>query len=469
MYLVNGGSVVGPAAWFHFQGEDRSSEAAILEALSLAGVQVSSLEASEAHLPGVLCFSVVNDALLAFLQIVSRNRRVLALSTEPSVLRGGGSWRLVQSGASDVLVWGNGAAVAADIRAKLERWTAIEQLAESGPIRESLIGESRIWRLLVRRIVEAARFTDVPVLLIGESGTGKELLARAVHLLDQRASSQRAKTHDLVTLDCTTIVPELSGSELFGHERGSFTGAIGPREGAFALADGGTLFLDEVGELPMHLQAQLLRAVQEKAYKRVGGNVWQKTDFRLVCATNRDLREAVARGEFRLDLYYRIAGLIIRTPPLRERPEDILPLANHFLKTLSGEEDVSAFSQPVQEYLSNRQYEGNVRDLLQLVQRIAHRHVGPGPITIGDIPEEDRPMGAELPRAWIDNLEKAISQAVSMGARLKEISHVAAKAAILLAVEAEQGNLQRAARRLGVTDRALQLRRAAAAGEKKPT
>src|SRR5690606_31880967 len=136
----------------------------------------------------------------------------------------------------------------------------------------------------------------------------------------------------LVILDCSTIVPELAGSEFFGHERGAFTGALITREGAFALADGGTLFLDEIGELPLHLQVQLLRVIQEGTYKKVGSNTWKSTRFRLICATNRDLSEEVKKGRFRADLFYRIASWTFHLPPLRERKEDILPLALHFLK-----------------------------------------------------------------------------------------------------------------------------------------
>src|SRR5262249_51814424 len=152
-----------------------------------------------------------------------------------------------------------------------------------------LIGDSPAWRRLVRRIVEVARFTDAAVLITGETGTGKELVARLVHALDPRTTKRK-----LVLLDCTTIVPPLSGGAFFGHERGASTGATPTRDGAFALADGGTLFLDEVGELPLALQAELLRVVQEGTYKRVGSNEWRETQFRLVCATNRELLEHAA-------------------------------------------------------------------------------------------------------------------------------------------------------------------------------
>src|SRR6185437_9667917 len=139
-------------------------------------------------------------------------------------------------------------------KARFDRWRAVDRLLQSPAIQENLIGGSPAWRLVLRQIVEVARFTTAAVLLIGESGTGKELVGRLVHELDPHASD-----NELVIVDCTTIAPELSGSEFFGHERGAFTGAIGTRDGAFAGADGGTLFLDEVGELPLTLQAQLLR------------------------------------------------------------------------------------------------------------------------------------------------------------------------------------------------------------------
>jgi transcriptional regulator with GAF, ATPase, and Fis domain len=233
------------------------------------------------------------------------------------------------------------------------------------------------------------------------------------------------------------------------------------RDGAFALADGGTLFLDEIGELPPPLQAQLLRAVQEHSYKRVGSNSWQHTDFRLVCATNRDLTAGINDGQFRGDLYYRIAGWLCRPPPLRERKEDIIDLARHFLTKFDAGERPIEIDETVREYLLLRDYPGNVRDLRRIVTSLHLRHAGSGPITIGDVPEEERPA-ADTPNAdWRDGaLEVAIGQAIERGANLKEISHAASEMAIKLALEREQGNLRRAASRLGVTDRALQLRRA---------
>jgi transcriptional regulator with GAF, ATPase, and Fis domain len=453
----------GTAAWFHFCGASRPTEDDIRRGLSNAGIHLRPLATTLPEGHGILAFSEIGDELLGLLHHIRLRARghVLALAAIPSALQDGGNWRLLHAGASEVLAWDHQAVVEARILARLERWTTIDELTEAATSQVALVGESASSYTLLRRIVEAARFTDVPILLSGESGTGKELLARLVHLMDARHTVQSKSGPGLVTVDCSTIVPELSGSELFGHERGAFTGAVSFREGAFALADGGTLFLDEIGELPMNLQTQLLRAIQEKTYKRVGGNVWQTSDFRLVCATNRDLNELVKQSHFRLDLYHRIAGWVYRTLPLRERREDILPLADHFLNTVNARHEPTEFDPAVCDYLLHRTYAGNVRELRQLVERMAHRHVGPGPVTIGDIPEEDRPPGTELQHAWPDEkFEKSIVEAVALGTRLKEITQATSETAIRIAVQSEKGNLQRAARRLGITDRALQMRRA---------
>ncbi|MGB0128688.1 MAG: sigma 54-interacting transcriptional regulator, partial [Rhodocyclaceae bacterium] len=262
-------------------------------------------------------------------------------------------------------------------------------------------------------------------------------------------------------VDCTTISPELSGSEFFGHERGAFTGALAAREGAFALANGGTLFLDEVGELTPPLQAQLLRVVQEHKFKRVGSNLWQTTQFRLVCATNRDLAQGIANGSFRADLFYRIAGWQCRTVPLRERKDDILPLVRFFVAQLYPDLDCVELDDAVSRFFLARDYQGNVRELRQLVTRIVSRHAGAGPITVGDIPPGDRDPAMADGSGWPDSsFFAAVRLAVEQGIGMKEISQVAADVAVTMAIEREGGNLQRAAARLGVTDRALQLRRA---------
>jgi transcriptional regulator with GAF, ATPase, and Fis domain len=407
---------------------------------------------------GIVCFPGVDCDLLAFLHRASGEgaERILAVAVCANLFDPAGAWDLLHAGASDVVVWSPAPKLANEIKARFERWLAVDGILASEIVHTRLIGGSAAWRSVLRQIVEVARFTDASVLLIGESGTGKELIARLIHDLDARAAAR-----PLIVVDCATIVPELSGSEFFGHERGAFTGAVAARDGAFASADGGTLFLDEVGELPMSLQAQILRAVQEGTYKRVGGNTWHRTRFRLVCATNRDLPRAVERGEFRSDLYYRIAGWVFRMPALSERREDILALARHFLGTQNPKLVCTEFEPAVREFLLRRRYPGNVRDLRQLMMRIASRHVGDGRITVGDIPADERPPAAVALGDWRQGeFERGLHRALEAGAGLKEITQAAASVAMQVALREEDGNLQRAARRLGVTDRALQLRRA---------
>ena len=444
--------------WLHFWGvKDASSRKAIEERLRVASFHVGALDAGDPSGDGILYFSHFDDQLCEFLREISdnRERRVLAIPATDAVIDASSVWQLLRAGASDVLAWSTD--IVDLIKARFERWQAVDELVQSEAVQSRLVGVSQIWRSVLRQVIEVTQFTPASVLLIGESGTGKELIARLIHELDPHASS-----NEFVILDCATIVPELSGSEFFGHERGAFTGAVGTRDGAFAAADGGTLFLDEVGELPMPLQAQLLRVVQEGTYKRVGGNVWHRTEFRLVCATNKVIPQAIERGEFRGDLFYRIASWVFRMPSLHERRDDILPLAQHFLRLFQPNNPCHEFDLPVREYLLSRSYPGNVRDLRQLIARISSRHVGPGPITVGDIPTDERPEGGPKRGYWRDgDFERSIRQAVAMGVGLKEISQAAADTAMRIAMDSENGNLQLAARQLGVTDRALQMRRAA--------
>lgn len=407
--------------------------------------------------PGVILFETYTPEVRAFLADTTAvpTARVLAVSL--CALPPGEAWGLLAQGAADVTVFsGDLSACLERIAARLNRWAAIEEIVSSPLVTQNLVGKSPTFLHTVRQLIELARFTTAPVLLLGESGTGKELAARLVHALDTRPNKR-----ELVVVDCTTLVAELSGSELFGHERGAFTGAASARDGACALADGGTLFLDEVGELPLNLQAQLLRVVQERTFKRVGGNSWLKTDFRLVCATNRDLLEEVARGNFRRDLYYRIAGAVCKMPSLAERVGDILLLAQHFWKTASTNLEVPPFDEDVKHQLLSRHYAGNVRDLRQLVIRMSYRYSGLGPVSVGDVPDDERPSSEVFKEGWQKGqLESAVRRALSLGVGLKEIGRVAEDLAVQLAVCEEEGNLQRAASRLGVTDRALQMRRA---------
>jgi transcriptional regulator with GAF, ATPase, and Fis domain len=216
----------------------------------------------------------------------------------------------------------------ADANAKLRQATERRELKSdlsSMPQFDGVIGRSDALRRVLRRVEQVA-WTDACVLLTGETGTGKDLIARAIH------DSSSRKNGPLVKVDCTALPPQLIETELFGHERGAFTGALNRRTGRFEAAEGGTIFLNEIGDLPFELQAKLLRFLQEREFERVGSNETLKVDVRVLAATNRDLTTAVARGSFRSDLYYRLSVFPICMPPLRERREDLLALVQHFVE-----------------------------------------------------------------------------------------------------------------------------------------
>ncbi|MEM9189262.1 MAG: sigma 54-dependent Fis family transcriptional regulator [Myxococcota bacterium] len=243
-----------------------------------------------------------------------------------------------------------------------------------------LRGRSRSMRRLMARIEKVAG-TDAPVLVVGESGTGKELVARAVH--DLSARSQKP----FVTVDCGALAPNLVASELFGHERGAFTGADRQHAGAFERAHGGTVFLDEVGELPRDLQPTLLGALERRNFRRVGGREEIRVDVRIVAATNRDLRAEVNKGTFRLDLFYRLAVVMLSLPPLRDRPEDVALLIEHFLSEcghLGGR--ASLFADDVLQQLAAHHWPGNVRELRNLVEAT---------LAMGEVPTDSLMPGLE--------------------------------------------------------------------------
>lgn len=442
-------------------GSHTPSDQDVVTAFSSVGIQLCDPESVESG-PGILFLDRVGDKTYDYLRELSNGglNRVLVVVFEKGASSGCGVWKLLNAGATDVLECCDVNQIAAAAVAKFDRWAEVDRIVDSPLVKENLVGASPVWKAVLRRTVEVARFTDSSVLILGESGTGKELLARLIHTLDTRADKG-----ELIVLDCTTVVPELSGSEFFGHERGSYTNATYARDGAFALADHGTLFLDEVGELTPRLQAELLRVVQEGAYKRVGSNSWKKTKFRLICATNRNLL-CEGESDFRRDFFHRIAGWTCVLPPLRERVADIPCLVEHFMSALWPDRHMPQLAGAVRDYLISREYKGNVRELKAVVERMVRCHVGPGPLTVGDIDESARPVISDVLREWRDNrFEEAIRRAVATGVGLKEIGTAATETAIRIAIGDENGNLQRAARRLGVTDRALQMRRASKRGD----
>ena len=228
-----------------------------------------------------------------------------------------------------------------------------------------ILGESEALRAVVEKIRIVAKAKS-PDLLRGETGTGKEMFAAAIHKLSPRAN------RPFIKLNCAALSESVLESELFGHERGAFTGAINLHKGRFELADGGTLFLDEIGEITPAFQAKLLRVLQEGEFERVGGTRTIKVDVRLICATHRDLEEEVQNGKFRVDLYYRISVVPILLPPLRERKSDIALLANEFLQRFNKEQDAHlSFSQSAIDFLSQCSFPGNIRELENYVLRSA--------------------------------------------------------------------------------------------------
>lgn len=229
---------------------------------------------------------------------------------------------------------------------------------------EDIIGNSKVMIRALKQVESVAQ-SNSSVIITGESGTGKELIARAIH-----ANSSR-KFFPMVSVHCGALSEDLLESELFGHEKGAFTGAMFNRKGRFEMADGGTIFLDEIGTISAKMQVELLRVLEAKAFMRVGGNKEIKSDFRVICATNRDLKKMVEEGMFREDLYYRLNVVNISIPPLRERKEDIPLLVEHFIKKYctSMSRDLIPVDQAALQRLEEYDYPGNVRELENMIER----------------------------------------------------------------------------------------------------
>ncbi|MFH2044348.1 MAG: PEP-CTERM-box response regulator transcription factor [Pseudomonadota bacterium] len=270
--------------------------------------------------------------------------------------------------------------------------------------------------------------TDAPVLITGESGTGKELVARAIHSLSNR------KSNSFIAINCGAIPENLLESELFGHEKGSFTGAHTQRKGRIEMAEGGTLFLDEIGELPLSLQVKLLRFLQEKVIERVGGREEIEVDTRVLSATNRDLEEAMKDGSFRNDLYYRLGVISIALPPLRERKGDVLLLAKAFLERYTDEnrKKIKGYTSDAINAIEQYEWPGNIRELENRIKRAVIMAEG------GKISPEDLEMKSSAPAKF-------------EGMGLKEAREALEKELILKALFKNNSNLTKAACELGIS------------------
>ena len=449
-----------PAIWYKdLTQHSQSRKEAFLRSLSTAKIIVSDTQKS----PYGMIFLDNSDKLKEALFITSlsfdNQERMIIVLFDSGLYQSDIIWEFLFAGASKVFDFENTPLLHGVIEDQINRWQSVESLLTSKFIKENLLGESVIWKNTIREMIEIAVYTQSSVLIIGESGTGKEMLSRLIHHFDPRRNKG-----DLVLVDCSAIASELSGSEFFGHEKGAFTGANNTREGAFSLANDGTLFLDEIGELPLRLQSELLRVIQEGMYKPIGSNFWKKTVFRLVSATNRTLTEEVKAGRFRLDLHYRLSTWICKVPSLFERQDDIPLLAEVFLSKFFEKKDIPKIDESVIEYLLKRDYHGNVRELQQLMQRIASQHVGKGPITLCNIPVIDRPdykpnviYQREALNAEQSEYEKTIQSILDKGLNLREIRDLTTQTVIELAIRREKGRVNQAANKLGITSRAIQL------------
>lgn len=272
------------------------------------------------------------------------------------------------------------------------------ELSDRGELR-TMVGSSPAMEK-VFQVVRKVADTEASVLITGESGTGKELVARSIH------SHSSRKESPFVAINCAAIPRDLLESELFGHVKGAFTGAVKDKTGKFQLADGGTLFLDEVGELPVELQPKLLRALQEKVVEPVGGTKPQKLDVRIVAATNLDIEKAIADGVFREDLYYRLSVIPLHLPPLRERRQDI-PLLLRYFCVKHGEEKVT-FDRQSTELLTSYPWPGNVRELENSVERMLIMRNG-DTICADDLPDKIRSGSASGPSAEVAGVAGVIN------------------------------------------------------------
>jgi transcriptional regulator with GAF, ATPase, and Fis domain len=311
-------------------------------------------------------------------------------------------------------------------------------IAQAAAPADAIVGQSPALTTVLERVRRVAP-TDMPVLITGETGTGKELLARAIHRHSRRA------LRPLVSLNLAAIPGTLAAAELFGHERGAFTGADRLRVGRFEAADRGTLFLDEIGELAPDLQVMLLRVLQEGEYERLGAGVTRRVDVRIVAATNRDLEAEVAGGRFREDLYYRLRVFPVHLPPLRERPDDIAPLAEHFLREVAPRisRRFSGIAPDSLRRLQEYRWPGNIRQLQNVIEQSAI------------LCDDDELVIAESaltePRAANSERSDTMSRAFAGNPTLEEMK----KLYIGHLLTSTRGNMLRAAAILGVDRRSL--------------
>jgi two-component system, NtrC family, response regulator AtoC len=330
---------------------------------------------------------------------------------------------------------------------------APEEVAVAGA-RYGIIGKSA-GILELYAVLERVADTPTTVLISGESGTGKELVARALHENSSRCDKP------FIKVNCAAIPRDLMESELFGYERGAFTGAVGSKPGRFELASGGTLFLDEIGTIPVEMQVKLLRALQEHEFERVGGIKTIRVDVRLVAATNSDLKKDIAAGTFREDLYYRLNVVPIRLPSLRERYEDIELLVQHFIDKFNSrlKKQVKGLEPDARELLASHPWPGNIRELENVIER-AVLFCDRATISVSDLPPEVRSSdrGARAPSPSSPSLVQESPGADGLKEQVKAAMNRLERELIMKALEQTNGNVTHAARLLKISRKGLQLK-----------
>jgi DNA-binding NtrC family response regulator len=317
---------------------------------------------------------------------------------------------------------------------------------------DSIVGQSEPMQQVFKLVGRVAA-SDAPVMITGESGTGKELVARAVHHHSQRA------TKSFVAINCAAIPEQLLESELFGHEKGAFTGAVGHRVGRFEQCDGGTLFLDEIGDMPLSLQGKILRVLQEGEFSRVGGNLTIRSDVRIVAATNKQLEAEVAAKTFREDLFYRLNVVRIQLPPLRQRVEDVRLLAEYFVQKVAAEKRLPKLklSEEAVRVMEGYHWPGNVRELENTIQRACVLATSdillPKDIPLGAVPQEKMQSGTTSKEEAIEILLRAAQADPSV-----ELLPWLEREFTVHAMRETGGNQVRAAKLLGITRATLRKR-----------
>ena len=411
------------------------------EALDLLDKNLYSMVLTDVKMPGVNGFDVLRKT-----KEVSPDTVVIMITAYGSPE---GAVTAIKEGAYDY--------VTKPFRVEEVKLTIKKSLERSNLIRENILLRQAVeerykfWNLIgkspkmqrVYELVEKVSQTKANVLITGESGTGKELVAKAIHYNSDR------KDQSFVTLNCGAIPENLLESELFGHMKGSFTGAIANKRGLLEMAAGGTLFMDEIGELPLPLQVKLLRVIQEREFKRVGGTEDIKVDVRIISASNQDLQQKVAQSSFREDLFYRLNVIQIKLPPLRDRKEDIPLLVNHFVRKYSAEtgKEIEGVTSEALELLLGYDFAGNVRELENIIERSITLETSPS-IT-------DRHIRSYLNERMMSKSIPPTLEIPEEGIDLNKVVEDLEKAFILKALEHAEGVKKKAAELLGMNFRAM--------------